>query len=465
MKRVAAVCAALSLAAVALATAAVDRSLEEMLRRADLLAYGQVREVTAETVDDEIRTRVVLDVERDLGRPEDPRSEVALSFLGGRTADGEVVTVEGVPRLDVGERVLVLAYEEEGLASPIVGVWQGLWRLGPQGLTDARGRLLTPTPDGLAVDGEGGDLTTVLNAIESWGSGEAEIVPGAAPSPADGGDAVAGPAESVDADVPEAPEDAADATVPGAEEVPAEPEDPEDAEAAAVRDEADEADEADRADADGAGPQDDPLAVVLRPPEDEALRDTIEEAAQAWREAGADLRVAFEEGAEDAIVAADPEPFGPDALSLTIRRADEPGAEVLIRSDIAASATGVVAYELAGLLGAGRSDAGLLSGRFGPEGAGSPSAADAARLVAVRDAVPGDLDADGDVDFYDLALLGEAYGRSGARLDADLDGSGRVDEADLDLLRERYEFFPPSPDPPPGRSGTDLEDEGPDAED
>lgn len=427
LRRFAAVLVATLLLGTVAATAVLELSLAEMLDRADLILYGQVREVVSEPSDEGgQRTRVVLDVDRDLAEPGAPRDDVVLHFDGGQFGD-DAVTVEGVPVFEPGERVLVLAYDEDDLVSPIVGVWQGLWRLGSAGLTDERGRLLTPTPDGIAPDGEGGDLTRILDAFVAVLAGEGEIAAVApvapAPEAADPDDVAAeDPAE-------DAADDAADDPADGPEQDPAAP--------------------SQEPDADGGA---ETQVVRLREPDDDALRTTVEDAAAAWREAGVDVRIEWDAAAADRVASADPAGFGPDALSLTLRRSGEAGVDILVRADLVATATGVLAYELAGLVGAPREDDGVLSGRFAAGGASTPSAGDAARLRAALDRLPGDLDGDGDVDFYDLVLLAEAYGRTGERSEADLDGSGEVDDADLEWMRDRYRFLPPSPDPPAGRT-------------
>lgn len=139
--------------------------------------------------------------------------------------------------------------------------------------------------------------------------------------------------------------------------------------------------------------------------------------------------------------------FGPDVRAwVTLRgAADDPDRsfEILIAPDVVAPraalipAIGVV---LGGTLGSGALDP-LLD----PGGPRRPTLADGRALSERLSAIPGDLNGDGRVDFDDLLLMAEAFGRRGVNLAADLNGDGVVDAADLDLLRENYTFRPPEP--------------------
>jgi len=139
--------------------------------------------------------------------------------------------------------------------------------------------------------------------------------------------------------------------------------------------------------------------------------------------------------------------FGPDVRAwVTLRgAADDPDRSfvILVSPDEAAPraalipAIGVV---LGGTLGSGALDPVL-----DPGGPRRPTLADGRALSERLSAIPGDLNGDGRVDFEDLLLMAEAFGRRGVNLAADLNGDGVVDAADLDLLRENYTFRPPDP--------------------
>jgi hypothetical protein len=195
------------------------------------------------------------------------------------------------------------------------------------------------------------------------------------------------------------------------------------------------------------------LAVALLVGNAHALELTVEPAGSAleaevaaalndWQAAGIDVdavearvTVRYGEAAR----------FGPDVRAwVTLRgAADDPDRsfEILVSPDEAAPraalipAIGVV---LGGTLGSGALDPVL-----DPSGPRRPTIADGRALAERLSAIPGDLNGDGRVDFEDLLLMAEAFGRRGVNLAADLDGDGVVDAADLDLLRENYTFGPP----------------------
>ena len=54
---------------------------------------------------------------------------LTLRFLGGRTPDGATLTVAGMPRFAVGDRAAVFSAGNGLEPCPLVGWWQGLYRL------------------------------------------------------------------------------------------------------------------------------------------------------------------------------------------------------------------------------------------------------------------------------------------------------------------------------------------------
>lgn len=147
----------------ATATSYLSLSLDEMFSRAEIAFVGTVRGSSVEPRDDLPWTVVEFEVERWLTGDADRSELLSLAFLGGDLPSGEL-RVGLMPVFEVGERVLVLAYQEE-YYSPLVGFNQGLWRIGDQALIDERGRRLSLDEQGqLISDGPPRQLELVIDA-------------------------------------------------------------------------------------------------------------------------------------------------------------------------------------------------------------------------------------------------------------------------------------------------------------
>jgi hypothetical protein len=321
----------------------------------------------------------------------------------------------------------------------VAGVWQGWWRVGGEGLADARGRVLGLDEGRLRLGGPERDVDRVLDAIEAGAGADAR-----APTDAQPDEAGAAPLEApTEAAAPEPPAAEAPPDAAPAEGVATAPEDD-----AAPADGASSGSGAtEEAGVGAAGP----IRLRLAAPEDEGLRSALRAAAQAWRDAGAEVRLELDEGAVDAIRVGPEAWFGPDALALSRRAPDADGIEILLRPGPQGRRPDVLARELGLLAGLPPGTTPIASGLL-PVGEPAEVRADDARaLTSSLEGPAADLTGDGAVDLYDLAALAEAYGQVGTRLPADLDRSGRVDDADVELLREAYEFLPASRDAPPDR--------------
>ena len=58
-----------------------------------------------------------------------PGSDLTLRFTGGPTPDGLVLEIAGMPRFTVGQRTVVFSDPAGGGICPLVGWWQGLYRV------------------------------------------------------------------------------------------------------------------------------------------------------------------------------------------------------------------------------------------------------------------------------------------------------------------------------------------------
>ena len=154
-----------------------------------------------------------------------------------------------------------------------------------------------------------------------------------------------------------------------------------------------------------------------------------------------------------------PAQLGPDTLSLDLRVPGKNGVEVRVASGAVAKHPMVLLHEVGVLLGLPEGGRGVMA--FAVPATGepdTPTATDVQTLQAQRTYAREDLNHDGTVDFYDLVLFGQAFGKQGVNMPADFNGDGRVDRKDLALLEQAYTFSPPSKTAPgtaPSATGAD----------
>ncbi len=174
---------ALLLIGVAHATTYVHHSPDAMVSLADLIFVGTVDTVSVVNRDGTPWTEVTFAIDTLLKRQGAVESDAAngtltLSFLGGDLAGGVRLSVAGMPSFEIGEQVLVFAYDG-AYASPIVGFRQGLWRVTAGGVRAEDGSLLSLGSSGqLVAGGDGAGLNTILDTLRA-------VLP---PLPSDDGD-------------------------------------------------------------------------------------------------------------------------------------------------------------------------------------------------------------------------------------------------------------------------------------
>src|SRR5690606_28185825 len=169
----------------ALATTYVHLSPYEVLELADAVLTATVADVTTRADGAAVWTVVTLTVtewlsdDPEAAEEEAPRGELVIESLGGE-AEGRRLIVSGGPSWRPGDEVLVALHGASGLASPVVGFAQGLWRVTGGGLVDGGGRFLGLDPAGALVRADGPTATpSVLDAVRAALAGDAP--PPAAP--------------------------------------------------------------------------------------------------------------------------------------------------------------------------------------------------------------------------------------------------------------------------------------------
>jgi hypothetical protein len=118
---------------VARATSVIPPSFSELVGRAERVTHGVVTEVRSDWSVQAgfrvIKTWVTVRLEEEL-KASGTESSVTLEFLGGRMPEGEM-RVEGSPRFQVGEEILVFVAGNGADACPLVGWGHGAFRVAP----------------------------------------------------------------------------------------------------------------------------------------------------------------------------------------------------------------------------------------------------------------------------------------------------------------------------------------------
>lgn len=400
---------------VANATAYRSLSAAETLLAAESVVLATVVDTEALVDGDLIWTLVRLDVETDIqassaesdpdeeeGRNPEAR-ELELRFLGGALADGRSLLVAGMPTFVVGERVLLALHGKAGHASPLVGFEQGLWRLDGDGLLDSAGFYLGLE---MAAGATGG--------TDSVGSGTAEqLTLARSDTPTGVGEVLAAIAKLRSGDT---------SLARAAAEDPRPPQSASDGSELAT-----------------------PLIGRYRVEEfggPMLIGEELAAAVGTWTTLAPEMiRFVDDSDATTVFAFGAPELFDEDTFALT-----------LVGDGVSQSLISPAAEQM--LAAALRHELGLVLGlpesvRFGPltralsDPAQTPGELELAALVALANAVQGDLNGDGRVDFQDLLAFATRYGRTGLNDPADLDRDGVVADSDLELLRSLYEFLPP----------------------
>jgi hypothetical protein len=112
------------------ATTVVEQTFPDLVHGAEVIAVGTVINIH-EQWDAARQAPFTLVTFSDLTVLKgDPASNsLTLHLLGGRTPDGAILSIEGMPRFSVGEKTVVFGAGNRRDFCPLVGVWQGVLRV------------------------------------------------------------------------------------------------------------------------------------------------------------------------------------------------------------------------------------------------------------------------------------------------------------------------------------------------
>ena len=148
------VCLALLGGAPARATTVLEKSFAALVQEAEIIAVGSVTAIAAEwDADREAPFTLVTFSNLDIlkGAAATP---LTLRFLGGPTPDGTILQIAGVPQFTIGERNVLFVAGNDHYAVPLVGIWQGVYRVvfdstrGVDTIQTHAGQPLTTLPPG-----------------------------------------------------------------------------------------------------------------------------------------------------------------------------------------------------------------------------------------------------------------------------------------------------------------------------
>ena len=112
------------------ATTVIQKSFAEVVQAAEVIAVGTVTTIATEWDAAHNRpftlvTFSTLDVLK--GAHTEP--ELTLRVLGGPHPDGSLLQIVGVPEFSLGDRLVVFVTGNDHYAVPLVGLWQGVYRV------------------------------------------------------------------------------------------------------------------------------------------------------------------------------------------------------------------------------------------------------------------------------------------------------------------------------------------------
>ena len=111
------------------ATTVLHQSFPDLVEKADTIVVGTVSAIEAEW--NAVHKRpytVVTFTDLDV-RKGTARDTLTLRLLGGPDPDGNILKISGVPDFHLGDRLVLFIAGNEHYAVPLVGMWQGMYRV------------------------------------------------------------------------------------------------------------------------------------------------------------------------------------------------------------------------------------------------------------------------------------------------------------------------------------------------
>ena len=130
LRRVWLVVSLVLLASPAQATSVVAKPFSAVVQAAEVIAVGTVTAIAAEWDAAHKRPFTLVTFSTlDILKGAHAEPELTLRVLGGPNPDGSILQVAGVPQFSLGERLVVFVTGNDHYAVPLVGLWQGVYRV------------------------------------------------------------------------------------------------------------------------------------------------------------------------------------------------------------------------------------------------------------------------------------------------------------------------------------------------
>ena len=112
------------------ATTVLETSFATLVRDAEVIAVGTVTAIETEwDAEQEAPFTLVTFSDLEVLKGDNTQTELTLHFLGGPTPDGLIMEIAGTPQFSLGERVVIFSVGNQQQIVPLVGMWQGVYRV------------------------------------------------------------------------------------------------------------------------------------------------------------------------------------------------------------------------------------------------------------------------------------------------------------------------------------------------
>ena len=112
------------------ATTVLEKTFPDLVQEADTIAVGTVTAIeSAWDAEKAAPFTLITFSDLEVSKGAVDRTELTLHVLGGPTPDGMVMQIAGTPQFHLGDRVVVFVTGNETNAVPLVGLWQGVYRV------------------------------------------------------------------------------------------------------------------------------------------------------------------------------------------------------------------------------------------------------------------------------------------------------------------------------------------------